>query len=121
MAGGVKHGLGELTITNGGDTDATVALVQGHGAPLVTIYMTHGGSYTLHHIPDGTYTIYVTSGNDWDAGARLFSRDCDFEQFDQTMDFRTTSTQYTTYTITLTPVSGGDATLSEVDPGAFPH
>jgi hypothetical protein len=121
VAGGVKHGLGELTITNSGDTDATVALVKGQGAPLVTVYMGHGGSYTLHHVPDGTYTVYVTSGDDWDAGARLFSRDCDFQQFDQTMDFRTTSTQYTTYTITLTPVAGGDATLSEVDPGAFPH
>ena len=121
VAGGVKHGLGELTITNSGDTDATVALVKGQGAPLVTVYMGHGGSYALHHVPDGTYTVYVTSGDDWDAGARLFSRDCDFQQFDQTMDFRTTSTQYTTYTITLTPVAGGDATLSEVDPGAFPH
>jgi hypothetical protein len=121
VAGGVKHGLGELTITNSGDTDATVALVKGQGAPLVTVYMGHGGGYTLHHVPDGTYTVYVTSGDDWDAGARLFSRDCDFQQFDQTMDFRTTSTQYTTYTITLTPVAGGDATLSEVDPGVFPH
>ena len=121
VAGGVKHGLGELTITNGGDADATVALVKGQGAPLVTVYMGHGGSYTLHHVPDGTYTIYVTSGVDWDSGARLFSRNCDFEQFDQTMDFRTTSTQYTTYTITLTPVAGGNATESDVDPGTFPH
>ena len=121
VAGGVKHGLGQLTITNGADTDATVALVAGQGAPLVTVYMGHGGTYTLHHVPDGTYTIYVTSGNDWDAGTRLFSRNCQFEQFDQTMDFTTTSTEYTTYTITLTPVADGNATESDVDPGAFPH
>ena len=121
VAGGVKHGLGQLTITNGGDTDATVGIVAGQGAPLVTVYMGHGGTFTLHHIPDGTYTIYVTSGADWDGGARLFSRNCDFEQFDQTMDFTTTSTQYTTYTITLTPVAGGNASESSVDPGSFPH
>jgi hypothetical protein len=121
VAGGVKHGLGQLTITNGGDTDATVGLVAGQGAPLVTVYMGHGGTFTLHHVPDGTYTIYVTGGDDWDGGARLFSRDCDFEQFDQTMDFTTTSTEYTTYTITLTPVAGGNASETSVDPGSFPH
>jgi hypothetical protein len=121
VTGGVKHGLGELTITNGGDTDATVGLVAGQGAPLVTVYVDHGATYTLHHVPDGTYTIYVTNGDDWDAGARLFSRDCQFQQFDQTVDFTTTSSEYTTYTITLTPVADGNATESDVDPGAFPH
>ncbi len=121
VAGAVHHGLGELTISNGGTTDATVGLVAGGGAPVVTVYVGQGGSYTLHHIADGTYTIYVTSGADWDAGARLFSRGCQFQQFDQTMDFTTTSSQYTTYTITLTPVADGNATESDVDPGSFPH
>ncbi len=121
VAGGVHHGLGQLTITNGGAADATVGLVAGGGAPVVTVYVGKGGSYTLHHVADGTYTIYVTSGSDWDAGARLFSRGCQFQQFDQTMDFTTTSTQYTTYTITLTPVPDGNATESDVDPGSFPH
>jgi hypothetical protein len=121
VAGAVHHGLGELTISNGGTTDATVGLVAGGGAPVVTVYIGQGGSYTLHHIADGTYTIYVTSGADWDAGARLFSRGCQFQQFDQTMDFTTTSSQYTTYTITLTPVADGNATESDVDPGSFPH
>lgn len=121
VAGAVHHGLGELTISNGGTADATVGLVAGGGAPVVTVYVGQGGSYTLRHIADGTYTIYVTSGADWDAGARLFSRGCQFQQFDQTMDFTTTSSQYTTYTITLTPVADGNATESGVDPGSFPH
>jgi hypothetical protein len=122
VAGGVRHGLGQLTITNGGGTDATVGLVSGQaGAPVVTVYVGQGGTYTLHHVPDGTYQIYITSGSDWDAGARLFSRDCVFQQFDQPLIFTTTRSEYTTYTITLTPVAGGNATESDVDPGSFPH
>ncbi|HEX3782812.1 MAG TPA: hypothetical protein VHX38_24370 [Pseudonocardiaceae bacterium] len=122
VTGGVHHGLGQLTITNGGSTDATVGLVRDQGdAPMVTVYVGQGATYILDHVPDGTYQIYVTSGDDWDSGARLFSRDCLFQQFDDTMDFTTTSSEYTTYTITLTPVLDGNATESTVDPGSFPH
>jgi hypothetical protein len=122
VTGATRQGLGQLTITNGGGTDATVGLVPGQGhTPMVTVYVAKGASFTLDHIQDGTYQIYVTSGDDWDSGTRLFSRNCAFQQFDQTMNFTTTPAAYTTYTITLTPVVNGNATESSVDPGNFPH
>lgn len=116
------HGLGELAITNGGTVDATVGLVPDQGGkPVVTVYVGHGQTYTLHGVPDGTYQVYVMTGTDWDSGAVAFSRDCDFWRFDQTMRFVTTSRIYTTYTITLTSVPNGTATSTEVDPGSFPR
>jgi hypothetical protein len=122
VAGARGHGLGRLKVTNGGDTDATLGLVLGSATtPVTTIYLAHGASYTLSGVRDGSYTVYVTSGEDWDAGARLFSRSCGFQKFDSPLDFATTSREYTVYTLTLTPVPGGTATESDVDPGAFPH
>jgi hypothetical protein len=117
VAGHADSGQGWLTITNGGTTDATVSLVADGAAPSVTVYVGQGQTYTLEGIPDGVYQLYVTSGADWDPAARLFSRSCQFQQFDYT----TTDAEATTYTVTLTPVIGGNASMSTVDPGQFPH
>ena len=76
-------------------------------------------------VNDGTYNIFFTGGADWDAGARAFTRDCAFQQFEDRLAFRTerTSTQirWSTWKITLQPVAGGTARTSEVDPEDFPE
>lgn len=122
VTGGTGRGLGTLTITNGGDTDATVGLVPDQAtAPAVSVYVAHGATFTLNGIRDAVYQVFVTTGHDWDAGARLFARDCQFQHFDDPLRYATTRTQYTTGTLSLTPVPGGTATVSAVDPAAFPH
>jgi hypothetical protein len=88
---------------------------------MVGIYVTHGATFTLNGIPDGSYQVYITHGADWDSGARLFSRNCAFEQVDQPMAFTTSASEYTTWTISTAPVPGGTASVSGVDPGKFPH
>ena len=118
-------GHGELSIDNGGSADAVISLVRVRAKkPSMTVYVRAGDSFTVRRISNGTYRIYMTTGADWDKTARLFSRDCSFEAFDEPAEFttRTTSTaiQYTVHEITVTPVAGGNATTSGVDPGAFP-
>ncbi|NUU24395.1 MAG: hypothetical protein HOV68_23265 [Streptomycetaceae bacterium] len=120
LGGGRRGGSGELTIKNeqGGD-DALIRLTNG-SAVVREVYVRGGSETTVDAIPDGTLTAFYTSGKDWDAGAKKFTRDCAFQKFDDTLDYRTTSTQYTTYELTLYTVVGGNATTSDVPPDQFP-
>lgn len=114
-------GLGELTIDNGGGSDAAVSLVStSTRRPTVTVYVRGRSAFTVTGIRDGGYNFYVAAGTDWDPRARLFTSSCSFERFDDVARFVTTSNQFTTYRITLTPVVDGTATTSEVDPDSFP-
>jgi hypothetical protein len=112
-------GSGKLKITNGGSTDAAVSLVSGNKA-ILTMYIRAKGNFTAGRIKDGNYKIFVTTGTDYDTAAKAFTRNCDFSSFDQTANYRTTSSTYTQYSITLTPVAGGNASTSGVDPNNFP-
>ncbi|GAA2498748.1 hypothetical protein [Winogradskya humida] len=112
-------GLGHLKIENGGD-DTTVSLVKGKKT-VFTVYVRGGKTYTAKGIKDGTYRIYTATGADWNSAKKGFTRDCGFSKFDDTFKFSTTSRTSSIWTITLTPVVGGNATTSDVDPDAFPQ
>ncbi|MEV4707411.1 hypothetical protein [Actinoplanes sp. NPDC049316] len=116
-------GLGHLKIKNGAD-DTTISLVPAKGKkpkPVFTVYVRGGGSFTAKGIRDGTYRIYTASGEDWDNGRKGFTRDCAFSKFDDTFKFTTTSYSSSIWTITLTPIIGGNASTSNVDPNSFPN
>ncbi|ROT33292.1 hypothetical protein [Micromonospora sp. HM5-17] len=116
-----KSGLGQLKIENGGSSDSVINLVRsGSKSPMVSVYVRAKGKFTVTGVRDGTYRIYMTGGKDWDGKAKAFSRDCSFQRFEDTFKFTTTSTQYTIWTITLTPTVGGNARTSDVDPSSFP-
>lgn len=116
-----RGGLGKLKITNGGAADAAITLAPAAGGKaVITVYVRAKGTFTAGRIADGAYAIFVTTGSDWDSGAHAFTRDCDYSKFDSTAAFRTTATTYTQYSISLTPVAGGDTTTSGVDPDSFP-
>jgi hypothetical protein len=115
-------GSGHLKIKNGAD-DAAISLVPTKGKkpkPVLTVYVRGGKSFTAKGVRDGTYRIYTASGEDWDAGKKGFTRDCSFSKFDDTFKFTTTSVSSTIWTITMTPILGGNASTSDVDPNAFP-
>lgn len=115
-----RGGAGQLKIENGG-SDAVINVVLGNSkTPAISVYVRGKGKFTVSGVRDGTYRIYMTSGKDWDPKAKAFARDCSFQRFEDTFQFRTTSTQYTIWTITLTPVVGGNARTSDVDPSTFP-
>jgi len=116
------RGSGHLKIKNGAD-DTTVSLVPAKGKkpkPVLTVYVRGGGTFTAKGVRDGTYRVFTASGKDWDNGRKGFTRDCSFSKFDDTFKFSTTSFSASIWTITLTPVIGGNASTSDVDPNAFP-
>jgi hypothetical protein len=120
---GGRAARGTLTIDNGGGSDAVITLAKGKH-PVYSVYVRKDKTYTVTGVNDGTYKIFFTGGADWDAGARAFTRDCEFQQFEDQLAFRTqrTSTQirWSTWKITLQPVAGGTARTSEVAPEDFP-
>jgi hypothetical protein len=116
-------GSGHLKIKNGAD-DTTVSLVPAKGKkpkPILTVYVRGGATFTAKGVRDGTYRVYTASGEDWDKGKKGFTRDCSFSKFDDTFKFSTTSFSASIWTITLTPVIGGNASTSDVDPKSFPN
>lgn len=116
-------GSGHLKIKNGAD-DTTISLVPTKGKkpkPVLTVYVRGGGTFTAKGVKDGTYRVYTASGEDWDKGKKGFTRDCAFSKFDDTFKFTTTSFSASIWTITLTPVVGGNASTSDVDPKSFPN
>jgi hypothetical protein len=117
----VRGGSGQFKIDNGGQNDAVVSLVLGKSKkPGITVYVRSHASYTVNGIKDGSYTIYMTGGKDWDKTSKVFTRDCSFAQFDKPAKFVTTSTSYTQVSITLNPVKNGNATMTDVSPDDFP-
>ncbi|MCL7377871.1 hypothetical protein [Streptomyces sp. 35G-GA-8] len=116
-------GLGRLTVKNGTDSDAVVSLTRGKKTAF-TVYIRKGTSTTVRRVGDGSYTVYFASGSDWSSAKKSFTRDCAFEKFDDTADFRTVEvsggTQYTVLTFSLAKTIGGNATTSEVPESEFP-
>jgi hypothetical protein len=115
-------GLGTLTVDNGSSSDTVINVVRnGARTPSLSVYSPAKAKFTVGNIGDGNYTIFVASGTDWDGGQSTFTHDCAYERFDQGFPFTTSGNTYTTWSITLQEVIGGNATKSSVDPDAFPH
>jgi len=120
---GSRGGLGRLTVNNGTSSDAVVTLTRGSRTAF-SLYVRKGGKATVRSVNSGAYTVYFTTGEDWNGGKRSFTRGCSFEKFDDKANFRTVrvsgGTQYTVLTFTLNKVFGGNASTSTVPPGEFP-
>jgi hypothetical protein len=120
---GSRTGRGELTINNAGELDAVITLAVGK-RPTFAVYVRKGAKHTVTGIRDDTYHVFFASGTDWDRKARAFGRDCSFDRFDDSFKFETKQTatqiEWSTWTIELQPVVGGNAPTSEVDPDDFP-
>jgi hypothetical protein len=115
-----KHGIGKLKIKNGG-SDTTISLVPAKGkkTPVFTVYVRAKSSYTVTRVSAGTYTIYYASGTGWNPARKGFTSKCAFSKFDDTFLFSGYPI-IDTWQITMTPVIGGNASTSDVDPSAFP-
>jgi hypothetical protein len=102
------RGGGTLEIKNGGGSDAVIAaVVSDPAAPTASVYVRALSTATLTGLA-GTYQVYFKSGTDWDGQALKFTRDCAFQKFDNTFDANSD------WSITVTPVVGGNATSSDV-------
>ncbi|MFE0192304.1 hypothetical protein [Streptomyces sp. NPDC058989] len=120
---GSRGGLGRLTVNNGTGTDAVVTLTRGRRTAF-SVYVRDGSNTTIRSVDSGAYTVYFTTGEDWNGAKSSFTRECSFEKFDDEANFRTVrvagGTQYTVLTFTLNKVIGGNASTSTVPPGEFP-
>lgn len=123
LRNGGRGGRSQLTIKNGGGSDAVVTLVRGKTKTL-SVYVRKKKSHTVPNIKDGTYKVYFTTGVDYDRKARAFTRDCAFERFEDSIRFQTvytaTQVRWQNWTLTLNRVVGGNARTRDVDPEDFP-
>jgi hypothetical protein len=120
---GNTGGRSELTVENGGSTDAVVTLSKGR-RPVISVYVRKDKTYTVKSVPDSSYTVFFTGGSGWDGTTRTFARNCAFSRFEDPLKFRTTrdarGIYWQNFTITLQPVFGGTARTEDVDPDDFP-
>ncbi len=116
-------GVGHLVIDNtgAGTADTVVSLARrGAHRSVVAMYVRAGKKTTVPRIGDGTYQIFMTSGQDWDPALHIFTRNCTFERFDDPFPYKTTPDTYPGYRITLRKAIGGNASTSAVPPDDFP-
>jgi hypothetical protein len=121
-----SSGLGQLTVHNNNDQDTVVSLVpRGSDVATMALYVRAKSSATTTGVADGAYQVYYTTGVDWDRSEHLFTRYCDFERLNKTIDFTATPqgngvTGYTTEQITLHTIFAGNVTASRVPADKFP-
>ena len=124
LQGGAQGGLGRLTIENGRDLDAVAVLTTLQQATVFSVYIRAGERVTVGTIPDGSYRLYFTLGEDWDAAAGRFTRRPSFARFEKALTFQTVvvpgRTQYSTISVTLHAVPRGTATTEAIQPNQFP-
>lgn len=115
------QGDGELTISNGTAYDAVAKLITNgaSGTSVLTAYVKAYSDYTMQNIGDGSYRLIFAQGTDWDSDTKTFTRDRSYSSFDDSFEFETSDTQYTTYSITLNAVEGGTAETSNVNEDQF--
>ncbi|MFC9326009.1 hypothetical protein [Kitasatospora sp. NPDC057015] len=120
---GSLDGRGELSIENGGSGDAVLSLAR-DGKSVHSVYVGKGKTAKFEGIEDGTYEVFFAGGTDWDSATKAFTRNCDFSKFDETMEFKTTRTssevRWSTWTLSLQAVVGGNAKTSDVPADAYP-
>jgi hypothetical protein len=110
-------GHGELTVENGTTQDGVVILTL-NNASIMAAYIRTGDSFTMTGIRDGIYYLYFSTGTDWNGKA--FTNNSIHKKFDDSFEFTTGPTTYTTWSVTLQGVVGGTASASNVDASTFP-
>jgi|LauGreDrversion4_2_1035121.scaffolds.fasta_scaffold04899_10 hypothetical protein len=124
---GEYYGHATLTIKNGDYSDAIVCLYDvNEGKTIRNEYIQKNSSFTMSNIAEGDYKIRVLSGNDWNpllnnacGGRGNFERDLYMDEFEGTTFFQDSDGQYSTNTITLYKVEGGNAKSSPIDVNSF--
>jgi hypothetical protein len=117
---GALNGKGHLTVENGLDLDAVAVLSWPDARPVVAVYIQNHDQFTITGIPDGTYDLFFTLGEDWDSEQAKFTRRKSLSRFDDPFPFTTTATTYRVWSVTLHPVAGGTAETEPLSEEEFP-
>jgi hypothetical protein len=122
----VKGGLGHLTVENGNERDAFVALARASdpSTTVLSFYVRSDKSVTIKRIKNGTYVLYFSLGSGWDASSRSFIDDAAYRRMDDELRYTTTrvsgGTRFTIFRVTLHPVPGGSVPIDFIDESDFP-
>lgn len=108
-------GSGALRVANGGSSDAVLKLSTSRRRTILGIYVRAGRTAAAGGIPTGTFRVLFASGRDWDPAKRGFTRKCQFTRFEGDLHYR----PGLTYTLTLTPTAGGNASTQSIDESEF--
>jgi len=113
-------GKGKLLIKNGTDADALVILTGLDDKAVKSAYIRNAEEFNMTGIHDGTYRLYYSKGQAFNPETKRFTVKATYQRLDATLEFKTTSTQYTAWEVTLYGVAGGNVGSVPVDPGKFP-
>lgn len=118
----LRGGDGRLTVENGNDRDAFIALVRptNQSKSPLAFYVRAGDAYTMKGIKDGSYLVLYSLGHEWDRFSHRFTADADYGRFSDALPFTTTRTTYSVWTLTLHTVLGGNAPTDDLTEGEFP-
>ncbi len=115
----IRGGLGRLTIRNGLSRDGVVTLVRSR-TKAISVYIRARKSVTVRNIKDGTYRVFFTTGSRFSVSKGRFTRGATYQRFNNRLRFRTTSSQFSIWRLTLHAVPGGNAGTSAINPKDFP-
>jgi len=115
---GFQEGPGELIVENHGHDDAIAVLTYADGEAYLSFYIRSGDSYTLREIPDGVYTLFITTGWEWDPDSGLFSLRPEYFQFEAPLDFDASGIRWS---VALESSEAGNAPTEDISPDAFPQ
>lgn len=119
------NGLGKLKIDNGTSLDAIAKLVDtSTNKSVYTVYIKANSILNISEIRDGKYKLFFNLGNDWNKEIKAFSVNSSYEVFEESFDFTTDDsgseyTQYSTFSVTLNPVIGGQAKTDSINATEF--
>ncbi len=110
----IDRGNAEFSIVNALNQDVVFVVTSRMLArPLLAVYVRANGATTVYNIPDGKYTGYFATGQNWDKNSNRFTRNVSHYKYMETMDI---SSGYI-YRMMIAP-SGG---WQKISSGDFPH
>ena len=117
------QGEGELTIDNtAGSSDVVSSLTyQNSKTTLLAVFIRKGESYTINNIIDGTYDLFVLSGEEWDPITKQFYSNVGRIKFEDSLPYTTSNTDFTIWRVTLYPVIDGNAKTKPISQDDFPR
>ncbi len=119
----MTSGDGTLEIKNGLNYDA-IAVLSESDTPKVSVFSVFiraHDSYIINNIPDHSYILYYILGEDWNKETGKFNVIKESSRFEDEAVYTTSGGYFTSYSATLDPVPGGNASTKSVNTEDFPE
>lgn len=113
-------GSSQFKVLNGTQQDGLVVMARETGAAVLAFYVQSQQEFNINAVPDGSYQIFFMLGSEWDGEAKTFRQLQEIKKMDMPLEFKTTSTSFAVWTISLNPVPEGSGSASEVPFEQFP-